>query len=404
MASLVERVRSRGRHYGHLAMESYWAARRRRPAFDHAVRAVERYGDRQGSAFAAAVTYYAFLSFFPLLALAFAAVGYLVEFHADLREYLELAIDEMLPGLSERLPIDEIARARTGAGIIGLLGLLYAGLGSVSSLRQALHQIWLKDYQSGPNIVLRYLFDLAVLVVAGLALVATVALTAVAQAATGWLLSWVGLEGSSAAIATTRLLGLAIAIGMNLLIFLMLFATLSGSGRPLRLLWRGALLAALGFEVLKAAGALLIGGTLGNPVYASFAVVVGLLVWINLVMRLVLFAAAWTATWLAVPPPYQGAVPMGMPPAAGAPPARGGGGAGAGAGGAVPGPGGVAIAFGPEFGPEVRPAAGERFRSARWALCRVALPAAALACAAALAVWVRGHRRSVPRQSVQSVR
>ncbi|ASU85561.1 hypothetical protein CDO52_24620 [Nocardiopsis gilva YIM 90087] len=409
MASLLETVKDtvkdKARHYGHLAMETYWAARRRRPAFDHAVRAVERYGDRHGSAFAASVTYFAFLSFFPLLALAFALVGYLVEFHADLRQYLELAIEEMLPGLSEQLPIDEIARARTGAGSIGLLGLLYAGLGAVAALREALHQIWLKDVRSGPNIVLAKLYDVAVLIVVGVGLLATVALTSVAQAATAWLLSWVGLDDSLAAIVSTRVLGLAIAIGVNLLIFLMLFSRLSGTRRPWRLLWRGALMAAVGFEALKAAGALLISNTLGNPVYASFAVVVGLLVWINLVMRLVLFCAAWTATWLAVPPPYQGNVPMGMGVGIAAGAWGGGSGAaraGHGNGGdagrdipdgatpRVPGRDGGARALGPEAGAE----APARFRAVRAALRRAALPAVVLTCLAALAVWVRKHRGS----------
>ncbi|CAM4019818.1 hypothetical protein GCM10009799_49080 [Nocardiopsis rhodophaea] len=391
MASLLNTAKGKARHYGHLAMETYWEARRRRPAFDHAVRAVERYGDRRGSAFAASVTYFAFLSFFPLLALAFALVGYLVEFNADLRQYVELAVEEVLPGLSEQLPIDEIARARTGAGIIGLLGLLYAGLGAVAALREALHQIWLKDVHAGPNIVLAKLYDLVVLIVIGFALLATVVLTSVAQAATTWLLSWVGLEDSVAAIAATRVLGLAIAIGVNLLIFLVLFSRLSGTRRPWRLLWRGALMAAVGFEVLKAAGALLVSYTLGNPVYASFAVVVGLLVWINLVMRLVVFCAAWTATWLPVPPPYQGNVPMRLP--------DGGWSGSAGAAAAAAGDGCVTGARGVsgparDLRPVWRAEGPARSRAVLGVLRRAALPVALLTCVAALVVWVRRQRRS----------
>src|SRR5690606_31710084 len=256
---------------------------------------------------------FAFLSFFPLIALAFAVVGYAVEVDPNARSYLETAIDEQLPGLSQQLPIDQVAQARTGAGVIGLLGLAYTGLGAVGALREALHTMWMKSVSDGPNFLVAKAIDLAVTAVLGTALLASVALTGVAQAATGWLLGLVGLDGSFTAAAATRLLGLAIAIGADLLIFLVLFSRLSGTRRPWRLLWRGALLAAVGFEVLKAAGALLIGGTLANPVYASFAVLVGLLVWLNIVLRMVMFAAAWTATWLPVPPPYQGAVPVDLP-------------------------------------------------------------------------------------------
>ena len=49
--------------------------REHRPFVDHVVRTVEHYGSVNGNALAAAVTYFAFLSFFPILALAFAVVG-----------------------------------------------------------------------------------------------------------------------------------------------------------------------------------------------------------------------------------------------------------------------------------------------------------------------------------------
>jgi membrane protein len=59
---------------------------------------------------------------------------------------------------------------------------------------------------------------------------------------------------------------------------------------------RGCLFGAVGFEVLKLVGTYFVGHTMRNPVYASFAVIVGLLIWINLVSRFILFTAAWTAT------------------------------------------------------------------------------------------------------------
>ncbi|MFD0774370.1 YihY/virulence factor BrkB family protein, partial [Streptomonospora algeriensis] len=309
MAALKDRVQ-RTRH---LAMETYWSVRRRRPVVDHAVRTYERYTDTQGDQLAASVTYYAFLSFFPLLALAFAGVGYAAAVEPDVREYLDEAIREALPGLAEGLPIGEIAEARTGAGIVGLLGLLYTGTGAVGAVREALHRVWLNDLASGPNFAVAKLLDLAVMAVLGLFLLGSVALTSVAQAATTVVLGFLEQRESLVALATTRLSGLVIAVAVDTVIFLVVFSRLSGTRRPLRLLWHGALMAAVAFEVLKAAAALLISGTLSNPVYASFAVVVGLLVWINLVMRMLLLCAAWTATWLPVPPPYQGAVPSGLP-------------------------------------------------------------------------------------------
>jgi len=50
------------------------------------------------------------------------------------------------------------------------------------------------------------------------------------------------------------------------------------------------------FELLKRAGAFYIERTTENPLYGSFAVVVGLLVWINIVSRMLLVCAAWVVT------------------------------------------------------------------------------------------------------------
>lgn len=310
MAGVLDRARGAAQHYQNVAMDGFWELRRRRPFFDHLVRAGERYSDRNGTQLAGAVTYFAFLSFFPLLALAFAVVGFLAARQVELTAYLEEALDEVLPGLSQQLPMDQIADARVGASVLGLLGLLYAGLNSVSALREALHTIWLKSLKQGPNFVLRKLVDLLVMLGLGTALLFTVTFTSVMQTATVWLLSLVGLEGSLVANLSLRALALVIAIAVNMCLFLLVFALLSGAGRPTGMMWRGALLGAVGFEILKNLAAQLLAGTLTNPVYASFAVLVGLLVWINLVMRVVMFSAAWTATWLPALPPYTGSLPL----------------------------------------------------------------------------------------------
>lgn len=309
MAGVLDRAKETVGHYRDSAMDVYWGLRHRYPSIDHLVRAYERYADRNGNQLAGAVTYFAFLSFFPLLALAFSVVGFLAARQVELTHYLEEALDEVLPGLSRQLPMDQIADARVGASVIGALGLLYAGLNSVAALREALHSIWLNNLKQGPNPVLRKSGDLLVMLGLGAALLFTVAFTSFMQTATVWLLSLVDLDESLTANLVLRGLALVIAIAVNMCLFMLVFTLLSGTGRPTRMMWRGALLGAVGFEVLKTLAATLLSGTLTNPVYASFAVLVGLLVWINLVMRLVMFSAAWTATWLPIPPPYTGSLP-----------------------------------------------------------------------------------------------
>ena len=71
---------------------------------------------------------------------------------------------------------------------------------------------------------------------------------------------------------------------------------LADSSEPTRRVLRGALLMAVLFEALKQVGAFYLQGTTSNALYGTFAAVVGLLVWINVVSRLLLYCAAWIDT------------------------------------------------------------------------------------------------------------
>ncbi|MFD0537913.1 hypothetical protein ACFQY7_33415 [Actinomadura luteofluorescens] len=75
-------------------------SRERSRWFDHQARAFERYQERRGDRLAAALTSYAFLSFFPLMALAYALLGYLVGVSDEARAYFVRAINSQLPGLA----------------------------------------------------------------------------------------------------------------------------------------------------------------------------------------------------------------------------------------------------------------------------------------------------------------
>jgi inner membrane protein YhjD len=268
------------------------------PWFDHLARAHECYQDRFGDRLAAGLTYYAFLALFPLTALAFAVAGYVVAVYPHAGEYVTRAIDDILPGMSDKLPIDEIARAKAGAGIIGLALLLWGGLGWVAALRGALRSIWAVDPKAGGSFVVKKLWDAATLVLLGFTLSVSVAMSGFTTSATPAVLSKLGLDHVTGADRLVRLLSLAIAFGTDVIVFLVMFSRLSGTRAPWRGLLRGALFGAVGLEALKLGGTYLIGRTTRNPVYASFAVTIGLLVWINLVSRVILLAASWTVAGL----------------------------------------------------------------------------------------------------------
>ncbi|MBC6456872.1 YihY/virulence factor BrkB family protein [Actinomadura sp. HBU206391] len=296
MSRVVGVMRRRVESEHERAVRVLRGARRRSPWFDHLSRAYERYQEHRGDRMAAAITYFGFLSFFPLLALAYALLGYVVGISEQARGYLVDAINSVLPGIADRLAVEQIAQAKATAGVIGLVGLLIIGVAWVEALRESLREIWGHDPTGGGNFLKRKLGDVGVLVFLGMVLIVSVAVSTITTSGTNWALHVLGLDRMFGMGVLLRLLAVAVAICFNALIFLVLFSRLTGTRAPWRRIIRGALFGAVGLEILKLLATFLVGHTTRNPVYASFAVVAGLLVWMNVVSRFTLFTAAWTAT------------------------------------------------------------------------------------------------------------
>lgn len=56
----------------------------RQPMIAHLIRAAERFNDRMGNQFGAAITYFSFLSMIPILMVSFAAAGFILASHPTL--------------------------------------------------------------------------------------------------------------------------------------------------------------------------------------------------------------------------------------------------------------------------------------------------------------------------------
>jgi membrane protein len=87
-----------------------------------------------------------------------------------------------------------------------------------------------------------------------------------------------------------------LAIAGSTLVFCWLFGSLSGHDISFRAVAPGAILAAVGFEILKLLGGFYL-SLVSNSVSAGvFGSVVGILLFIYLASRYLLFCVAWTAT------------------------------------------------------------------------------------------------------------
>ncbi|WP_299922360.1 YihY/virulence factor BrkB family protein [uncultured Nocardioides sp.] len=271
--------------------------RERRPVVDHLVRAVEHYGQVNGSALAAAVTYFAFLSFFPILALAFAIFGQVTEVYEGAEDTLVDAANSVLPGLvggDSGVPLDTLQSAAPGIFSVGILLTLYSGLGWLSGMRAALMAIFEEPERERPNFVFGKLRDVLALLALGSILVTSVAVSGVATKVLTPIMEWLDLG----VVAEGFFWALAIGLGLaaNTLLFFAFFRLLAQPNTPSRSLWSGSLLGAVVFEVLKQLSTFLLKATAESAAFQAFGIALILMIWINYTSRVVVLAAAWAHT------------------------------------------------------------------------------------------------------------
>jgi membrane protein len=274
------------------------ALRRRYRWFDHLARAGGRYERVQSDLLAAGVTYFAFLGLFPVLLLAASIFGLFLAGDALLQQQLYDSIREAFPGeLGEQL-VHEVSSAVGSAGVTGLIGLvgfLYAGLRTVDKLRIGMELIW-KGAVDKAEFLRDNLQDMLALVALGGIGVVSLALTGALTQGSSRVMGLLGLDDGRGSGVLTWLLGLALAVVVDVVIFLWLLRVVPSVSHPLRRLLPGALFGAAGFEALKLLGGYYLTLISGSVTASAFGGAVGLLVWINLLARFSFFTAAWTAT------------------------------------------------------------------------------------------------------------
>lgn len=272
--------------------------RRKYPWLDHVFRAADAFTERYGNHYAAAITYFSVLSLFPLLMVGFSVAGFVLANDARaLDEVRQAILRSAPPGLGELFDrlVTAALDARGATGIFGLLVALYAGIGWMTNLRDALTAQWGQQRPKLP-LISTTLKDLASLVGLSLAMIVSFGLTVVGGNVGNLLLRLAGLESQGWALFLLHALTIVLALLANVLVFLWVFSRLPRQPVTARSAVKGAIIAALGFEVLKQAAGIFLAVVTRSPASALFGPIIGLLVFANLVSRFLLFVAAWTAT------------------------------------------------------------------------------------------------------------
>lgn len=256
--AMKARLEALGRRYG-------W--------FGTALRVQERYGELNGNHLAGAITLAGFIALFPLLLVGIAVLGFFSHNSADLAGDVVSRLG--LTGVAADVvtgTIDKAEGSRRAASVLGLLGLLWTGLGLVGAMQYGLNTTWQvrgrgwRDKLSG----LAWLAGAAVLFLLSFALTALVNLVPVLAPA-------------------SVLVGLAVGVGL----WMWTMKVLPNRDVGWKALLPGAVVGAIGFELLKILGSVYVPKVVASSsaLYGSLGVVFAVLAWLLFFGRLVVYAS-----------------------------------------------------------------------------------------------------------------
>ena len=279
------------------------------PGPAHLMRAVQRFGQRLGNQFGAAITYFLVLAVVPIAMFAFAGVGFVLDvLRPDLIPDVLARVDEFAPGnsgLGEQ--IEGFITGWGSVGIIGILTGLYTGQGFIGNLGAAVRAQLHEDFDDvvEKSFVKKILGNVVTLLGLLIGLLLTVALTVVG---TG-LQSVIGdaLDLSGWARGALVVVPLVITLAAAWLIFMFMFTMLPEKpvGRQAKI--RGSLIGAVAFVVLLNFATVLVDLFSGNKAAGAFGSIIAVMLTMNVFARIILFVAAWIGT--ANPPKPQEETP-----------------------------------------------------------------------------------------------
>ncbi len=246
---------------------------------------IYKYADDKANYLAALLTYYAFVSLFPLLLLLTTVLGYLLQSDPSLRQdILDSAVGQFpIIGDQLRENVDPL-HGRAVAVAVGAAGAVYGGMGVAQAAQHAMNTIWSVPRNRRPDPIKSRVRSALVLAVLGLGLLFTTALAGATTGAEQLDLPISGIVPMLAFVASV--LG-------NIAIFMFAFRLLSARALSRRDVLPGVLIAAIGWQILQTVGTYYVSHALkdAGQTYGVFGLVLGLIAWIWLGAVLIIVAA-----------------------------------------------------------------------------------------------------------------
>jgi len=245
---------------------------------------IYKFADDQGPYLTALITYYGFLSLFPLLLLLVTILGFVLDGDPKLQAELLNSTLAELPIIGGQLRENVQSLKGSGVGLaVGIFGTLYGTLGAAGAVQNAFNKAWAIPRNERPNPIKLRLRSLLLLLVLGAGVIVTTAISGLSTGAGAF-----GVDvGSGWGIAAIPVATLA-----NIGLFMLAFRVLTTNDIPTRHLITGPIVAGVGWQIVQLLGTLFVAEVLkGAPeAYGVFGLVLGLIAWIYLLALVIVVA------------------------------------------------------------------------------------------------------------------
>ncbi|HVL61716.1 MAG TPA: YihY/virulence factor BrkB family protein [Microbacterium sp.] len=253
----------------------------------------------------AGISYQALFAIFAAIYVAFAITGLWLGGNEDAVNAMIALINSYIPGLigdNGVITTEEVQQvASSTSGVLGVTGLIALGaviwtaIGWVTYSRRGVRDIFGLPPDRRSYVLLKAR-DLLAAIIFGAALIIGALLTWVSSWLLTWILSLVGVDSTTVIVdSSIRIGSVIVSFVINASALAALFRFLTGTSLRWRVIWPGALLGGAALTVLQFGAGLLLSYTPSNPLLATFAIFVGLLLWFKISGIIMLVAAAWIA-------------------------------------------------------------------------------------------------------------
>lgn len=265
------------------------AFQRRHAVLAFPIAVVKKFGDDQAGTLAALIAYYGFFSMFPLLLVLVSVLGLVLAGNPALRDEIVNSALGHFPVIGDRIAaratIDELTGNWLSVGL-GVAGAAWAGLGVAQAAQRALNTVWDIPRSQWPSFVSRRLRAALMLVILG-------TIFAASTFTTGF--------GSSGALPSFFLtaVGWTVSLMLNVVLFTLAYQVLTARDLKWRNVLPGAAVASLAWTVLQIVGGYYLTHQVrsASDIYGTFALVIGLLIWIALGAQVTLLGAEINVVW-----------------------------------------------------------------------------------------------------------